>query len=352
LTFSESTPDHPYFRLTIGRIIPEAKNFKVFVFREDHGISYEAGQFITLVERPGDQEIRRSYSICTSPLGREPLAIGVRRMPNGYFSRKLFDEIKEGDSVYCTGAAGFFRLPEKISGGEKLVMFAAGSGITPVISLIRTVLLMNEETKIELIYSNHRQESTAFFHELRTLLKQYPDRLHIHFLFSVSSDLRRARLNPDLLSGFMERWKNEAGKLYFYVCGPESYMRMIIFHLREEGFPADRIKKEDFNPGNKKIAGKVPADQSTHEVILEWKNRVFRFPVQYPDTILRAASRSGLHLPYSCETGKCGSCAVKCLEGKVWLSNNEVLLEKELSEGLILTCTGYPQYGDLRLRLE
>jgi len=211
---------------------------------------------------------------------------------------------------------------------------------------------MNEETKIELIYSNHRQESTAFFHELRTLLKQYPDRLHIHFLFSVSSDLRKARLNPDLLSGFMERWKNEAGKLYFYVCGPESYMRMIIFHLREEGFPADRIKKEDFNPGNKKIAGKVPADQSTHEVILEWKNRVFRFPVQYPDTILRAASRSGLHLPYSCETGKCGSCAVKCLEGKVWLSNNEVLLEKELSEGLILTCTGYPQYGDLRLRLE
>jgi len=352
LALSETTPDHPYFRLTIGKIIQEAKNFKVFVFREGREIPYEAGQFITLVDRPGEQEIRRSYSVCTSPLRNEPLAIGVRRMPNGYFSRKLFDEMKEGDKLWCTGAAGFFRLPEKLSGREKLVLFAAGSGITPVISLIRTILLINEETRVELIYSNHHPESTAFFQELLALQKQHAGRLHIHFLFSVSPDLRKARLNPDLLSGFMMRWKGETLKLFFYVCGPESYMRMIIFHLREEGFPADSIKKEDFNPGNKKISGKAPADQSTHEVVLEWKDRVFRFPVQYPDTILRAASRAGLHLPYSCETGKCGSCAVKCVEGKVWISNNEVLLEKELAEGLILTCTGYPQYGDLRLRLE
>ncbi len=129
-------------------------------------------------------------------------------------------------------------------------------------------------------------------------------------------------------------------------------MRMIIFHLVEEGFNINQIKKEDFNPGNKKIRGRMPPDKNTHQVELNLNGVKYNFPVRYPDTILQAAKKIKLSLPYSCETGKCGSCAATCISGKVWISNNEVLTDKDLLQGLILTCTGHPQGGDVILKIE
>ncbi len=141
-------------------------------------------------------------------------------------------------------------------------------------------------------------------------------------------------------------------KTLFYTCGPESYMRMIIFHLVEEGFNLNQIKKEDFNPGNKKPTGRMPPDKNSYHVELDLKGSKFSFPVKYPDSILQSAKKIKLNLPYSCETGKCGSCAAICIKGKVWLSNNEVLTDLELARGFTLTCTGHPQEGDVILKIE
>jgi len=340
-----------YLPLIVEYMKEEARNFKTFTFREGHSIKYESGQFITFVDYSGKHEIRRSYSIISSPALNEPLAIAVKRIDNGFFSRKLVDHTRIGDQFFTTGAAGFFRLPENIRSFEHIYFFAAGSGIAPILSLIKTVLHDYPNIFVSLIYSNPSVESTAFYKLLKTLEFDYPQQLQVHFLFSSEADLRKARLNRELLLEFLTIKQFDRKKILFYTCGPENYMRMIIFLLIEEGFPPDNIKKEDFNPGNKKSAHRAPPDKNTYQVTLEINGVIFQFPVQYPDTILQAAKKLKFNLPYSCETGKCGSCAAICKSGNVWLSNNEVLTDKDLDKGLVLTCTGHPQLGDVILKI-
>jgi ferredoxin-NADP reductase len=340
-----------YESLTVEGIREVARNFKTFTFREGHSLKYESGQFITLVDNSGKQEIRRSYSIISSPSLNEPLSIAVKRIDNGFFSRKLVDYTRIGDQFFTTGAAGFFRIPENIKSYRYIYFFAAGSGIAPILSLIKTVLKDHKDIFVFLVYSNPSIESTAFYSLFKKLENDHPHQLQVHFLFSSEADLRKARLNRELLLEFLTINQFDRDKILFYTCGPENYMRMIIFLLLEEGFPVENIKKEDFNPGNKKIAHRSPPDKNTYQVTIELNGILFQFPVQYPDSILQAAKKLKLNLPYSCETGKCGSCAAVCKSGNVWLSNNEVLTDKDLEKGLVLTCTGHPQQGDVILKI-
>ncbi len=346
-----SNPNADYKQLIIEKITEETKNFKTFVFREGHDLEYQAGQFITLVGNNGFREIRRSYSITSSPYLQEPLCIAVKRIDNGFFSRNLVDRARVGDTLYTTGAAGFFRLPENIRSFTSIFFFAAGSGIAPIFSLLKTVIHLYPGITVYLIYSNKSVETTAFYKDLKNLELKYPDQLHIDFLYSSESDLRRARLNRELLVEFLTINRFDREKTLFYTCGPETYMRMIFFLLVEEGFNNDLIKKEDFNPGNKKLKPRMPPDKNNYNVQLELNGKTYHFPVKYPDSILQAAQKLKLNLPYSCETGKCGSCAALCTSGKVWLSNNEVLTDKDLAQGLTLTCTGHPQNGDVVLKI-
>ncbi len=348
---SESNPAFPYHVLTIAGIREEITGFKTIVFAEGHPLTYEPGQFLTLVDNQGPQEIRRSYSITSTPVLNEPLSIAVKRIDNGYFSRNLVDRARIGDRLLTTGVGGFFRLPENIKPFSTIFFFAAGSGIAPILSLIKTVLRLYPDISVFLIYSNRSVASAAFYNELNQMQRSFPDQLHIDFLFSSESDLRRARLNRDLLMEFLSINRYQREKTLFYTCGPEIYMRMIRFHLVEEGFPDENIKKEDFNPGNKKITDRMPPDKKDYPVQLQIRGERFDIPVHYPESILQAARKLKLNLPYSCETGKCGSCAAICISGKVWLSNNEVLTEKDLAGGLTLTCTGHPQSNDVILKI-
>ena len=351
VTNSLSDPDTGYHPLIIENIREETKDFKTFVFRAGHQLDYEPGQYITLVDNSGLREVRRSYSIISSPALKEPLSIAVKRIQNGFFSRKLVDRARPGDRLFTIGSGGFFRLPENIESFTSIFFFAAGSGIAPVLSLLKTVIHLHPGISVFLIYSNRSVETTAFYTELKDLEKKFPDRLQIDFLFSTEANLRRARLNRELLLEFLAINHFDRQKTLFYTCGPEIYMRMIIFLLLEEGFPKENIKKEDFNPGNKKRVQRVPPDKKTYHVQLDLHGTLFNFPVPFPYSILQAAKKLRLNLPYSCETGKCGSCAALCISVKVWLSNNEVLTDKDLEQGLTLTCTGHPQQGDVVLKI-
>ncbi|MER3465017.1 MAG: hypothetical protein C4329_11995, partial [Chitinophagaceae bacterium] len=134
-------PSIIYKKVRIKSIAEEVKGFKTFVFEEGHGIQYKAGQYLTLVQQHGDEEIRRSYSIISSPAVNELLAIGVKRIENGFFSRQLIDHASVGDELITTGAGGFFVLPDDIKNYQTLFFFAAGSGVTPIYSLIKEALL-------------------------------------------------------------------------------------------------------------------------------------------------------------------------------------------------------------------
>ena len=337
--------------LTIEKIREEAKDFKTFFFFNGHGLQYQSGQFITLIDHIGLQEIRRSYSIISSPELREPLAIGVKRMANGFFSRNLIDKAKPGDQLVTSGVTGLFRLPDNMHAYNRFFFFAAGSGITPIYSLLKTLLVAYPHKKVVLTYSSPSATAAPYYEELRKLEHQHPQQLRIYFAFSSNANLRRARLNREFLLELLRDNQANYTESFFFTCGPESYMRLVIFTLLEEGFPQEHIKKEDFNSGNKKLSPRLPPHKGNHHIQIKLGDQYFEFTVQYPETILQAAKRMKINLPYSCETGKCGACTAKCSSGKIWLSNNEVLTEEDLQKGLVLTCTGYPQSDDLILEI-
>ncbi len=327
------------------------KDFRLFELKPLNGeeISYQAGQYITFTEHTGQQEVRRSYSMTSSPLLNEPMTIGVKRLENGSFSRLLF-RLKKGNVLTSTGTGGFFSLPEKVPVRQQFFFLAAGAGITPVFSIIKTACVSYPNISIVLIYSNHSPRQTAFLKELKSL-EENNSNLKITFLFSDNPDLNRARLNTEFLFRLLNEYHADIPNALFYLCGPEAYMRMCLFTLREAGIADERIRKENFIVRKKEITYNKPPDERPHEVIINVNGKMTALVVQYPLSILETAKRSGLSLPYSCESGICGNCVARCISGAVWMANNEVLTDMDLKEKLVLTCTGYPVYGDVFLKI-
>ena len=341
-----------YKTIRIKNITESIKDFKTFSFADENKIKYKAGQYITLVRHAYNEEIRRSYSITSSPVLSEPLSIGVKRVENGFFSRLLVDTAKANDELITIGAGGLFVLPDDIENYKQIFFFAAGSGIAPIYSLIKTVLHAHKNIDVVLIYSNAAIEKTIFLNELKELEKKISNRFHIKFLFSNIIELAKARLHRDLLIEFLNEFSLTANtNTLFYICGPEAYMRLCTYTLQANDVPKNNIKREDFVINAVRKRDALPPDKNTHEVKISFNQHHFQFAVNYPDSILQAAKKANIILPYSCEAGRCGSCVAKCLKGNVWHSYNEVLTEKDLKQQLILTCVGHPVHGDVELKI-
>ena len=334
-----------YNKLLITRITQETKDVKLFYF-EKSKVPFRAGQYLTFAREHHRGEIRRSYSIASSPILDEPLSIGIRRIVNGNFSRMMFDNAQVGDELFTLGAGGLFTLPDDLYLYNQIFFFAAGTGIIPIYSLIKTLLYSNTEIHVVLVYSNSSVTTTLFYESLYHLKKKFPAQFVLEFLFSNAMDLTKAHLHSDLITTYLRQYKRKPleDSLY-YICGPESYMRMCIFTLHGLFIPHINIKKEIFHT-TRPVSRPEPPDKAAHHVAILKNGEEYHIEVRYPTTILQAAKNKGIILPYSCEVGKCGNCMATCIQGNVWMSNNEVLTEKELSKGLILTCTGFPIHLD------
>jgi ring-1,2-phenylacetyl-CoA epoxidase subunit PaaE len=341
-----------YQTLCVREVKEEVNGFKTIMFEDGHGIRYQAGQYLTLVRFEGLTETRRSYSITSSPDLQEPLSIGVKRVENGAFSRFLVDVIQPGDSIKTTGAGGFFLLPDEADAVQQLFFFAAGSGITPAFSLIKTALYSRPALSIVLVYSNASPAKAIFLPQLQSLQEQFGARFKLEPLFSNNADLYRARLHRDLIFSFRQQYVDAAEKkTLYYICGPENYMRLCTATLLESGVPAATIRKENFQVGSEAKRDTTSPDKNTYTVIIRTLGKEFSFPVPFTKSILKAAKEYGHSLPYSCEAGRCGNCVAKCVDGAVWHSYNEVLTQKELNLGLVLTCVGHPVNGNVILEI-
>lgn len=343
-----------YRKLRISSIQWPTDDCKTFFLQpvDQAPLNYQAGQFLTFVfSKPAGEE-RRSYSISSAPLLNEPLSITVKRLENGEYSRKLVDYGAVGDELTCTGAAGFFILPGNLSLYRQFFFMAAGTGITPVLPLIKTLLFQHPHTRVVLIYSNRSPAAALFYDELQQLLKQFRGRLVIEFLFSSAVNLARARLGKGLLAELLlQHHAAPLAQALFYTCGPFDYMRMVNIVLLENRVQQQQIKKEVFSTPALPAAA-TPPDMQPHLVVIQLQGQRWQFETRYPQTILEAAKNAGIQMPYSCSAGRCGSCAATCVQGKVWMSYNEVLMEDEIAKGRVLTCTGYPAGGDIELHYE
>lgn len=347
--------DSLYRPLRVLAVRPETADTRTLLLAPADGqpLAYRAGQYLTLVQHEHGQEVRRSYSLSSSPALREPLAITVKRIANGLFSRRLVDRTRPDDLLLTSGAAGLFTLPDELTGIGQVWLLAAGSGITPVYALLKTLLVTHPDVPVVLVYSNHSPATTIFRDELRELAARHPQRLRIEWLYSNAPDLARAHLHKELLEELVRQYAPvpPAG-LLAYVCGPLNYMRMCRYALRELQVPADHIRQENFVTEPAYVPPLLPPDTEPHAVTVRWAGRQYAFEARHPDTILQAARRHDLRLPYSCEAGRCGNCVARCTQGRVWMSYNEVLTERDLARGLVLTCTGYPVGGPVQLEIE
>jgi len=341
----------PHQRLVITAIREEAPQVKTFFLEAEdrQDIPYQSGQFLTFLFHRLGKEERRSYSMSSSSLPGDPLAITVKRVANGAHSRWLIDAARVGDVLRTTGASGLFTLPADIQRYKQIFLFGAGIGITPLYALLKTILKEHEGIQVVLVYSNRSTADTVFYNELNNLQETYGLRLQIEWLFSQSKHLLRARLGKWLFPVLFRQYLQAApGEVLCYICGPTAYRWMTALSLEEAGIPSENIRKEAFI-NDRPAMVVLPPDRQQHTVTIRFKEHTYTLPVQYPDTILSAAKKAQIPLPYSCEAGRCATCIAHCTNGNVWMSYNEVLTEADLAKGLVLTCTGYPIGGNVTL---
>lgn len=304
--------------------------------------AYAAGQHLTLLLQPGRNEIRRSYSLCSLPTDPYP-AIAITRVANGEASRWLHEKLEVGQWLDSLAPSGRFLL----EAAPELVFLAAGSGITPIFPLIRQALLTTN-SHLQLYYAEKTPDTTLFYPELLDLQAQYPKRFTLHWHFSQVVNRQThfsGRLNQYVLEKAFAQQPNKQN-FRFYACGPHSFLRLVRLSLQFMGFADGQIKRENFASEGIPLAGQTP-EQAEMEVAVQIGGKQFRQSNRL--TVLQGAKKAGIHLPYSCENGQCGTCTLRLQTGEVTHRLNEVLTDKELAEGYFLSCTAFPKSPEITI---
>lgn len=350
-----------YVNLTVKNIVRETKDAICIVFGHPEGreISYKSGQFLSLIATVQGKEVRRSYSLCSSPVVDEDLAVLVKRVDDGVLSNHLLDNLKTGDTIRALEPMGHFTTDYQKERKRHLIMFAGGSGITPMMSHIKSTLSLEPDSVVSLIYCNRTLESVIFMDELTRREVQYEGRLHvIHVLDEAPMNWQglSGLLNHDMLKKLFERIPNWGIEMTTYLmCGPEGMMKNVETLLEASHIPKEKIYKESFvTPTIDKEQKKETApsvEKKAHEVTVRYDGQEHKFVVQPNRTILETALDKGIDLPYSCQSGLCTACRGKAISGKVKLDEEEGLSQSERDEGYVLTCVGHPMTDDVVIEI-
>jgi ferredoxin-NADP reductase len=314
--------------------LPDTATF-YFVETVGHKIHYKAGQFITLIFNHHGEEIRRSYSLSSSP-DDDRLAITVKRITNGEISRFLLTKVSVGDMLIAVKPAGIFTIEDHYTERD-IIYFAAGSGITPVFSQLKYILNRPGKSRLHLIYSCRDKASVIFYNELTELANTYAGRLNIIYLLSDKANR--------LTNLVVERFVNEQivfarTKAAFYLCGPFVYMRMIRLTLLYMGIGLKQIHKENFVLETVPVTGSL-INYPPQNIRINFNNELHDVVEGENQSILQAALQNKINLPYSCRSGICSACVAFCKSGRVEMAKNEVLTDEDIAKGWILTCTGH-----------
>lgn len=313
---------------------------------------FTQGQYLTLKTSINNQEVRRSYSICTSPLEGE-LRVAIKKVEQGVFSTYANETLKAGDSLEVMTPMGkfFTRVDPKQS--KNYVLFAAGSGITPIISIVKTVLETEPNSQVTLFYGNKNSDSIIFREELEGLKNTYLTR------FSLYHVLSRENLGVELFKGRIESEK--CNKLLHsfvlpgtideaFMCGPVDMINAVRAELEQVGVAKENIHFELFtSAGSKSNLGSTqkqnnPTTNVAAEVTIVLDGDRFTFDMQDAnDNILDAALKAGADLPYACKGGVCCTCRARVLEGEVDMEVNYALEPHEVEQGFVLTCQSHPK---------
>lgn len=305
--------------------------------------AFNAGQYITLKTNINGEEVRRDYSICSSK-GSGELTVGVKAVEGGTFSVYANKELNAGDTIEVAEPNGRFVFEANEAKTRTIAAFAAGSGITPILSIAKTLLEEEPFSNFILVYGNKTVDDTMFFNDLMALKKTYGNRLHIHFIYSQSreEDALFGRIEKSTVNLIVKNKYKEVTIEKYYLCGPEQMIHTVKDVLVENNIKEKNILFELFMAPVAVEASnlEVPSGHTKIKVLVDDED--FEFEMSKEQSILEATLKQDIDAPYSCQGGICSSCIARITEGEVSMRQNNILTDNEVAEGLVLTCQAHP----------
>jgi ring-1,2-phenylacetyl-CoA epoxidase subunit PaaE len=335
-----------FLKLIIKEVKRETKDAVSILFNvpEELKPDYQfiAGQYINLKLTLDNQEIRRAYSICSAPDSGD-LRIAVKAVKNGVFSQFANTKLKAGDVLEVGQPEGKFTFEPDPERQKNYAAFVAGSGITPVLSIIKSVLKSEPKSSFVLVYGNKTPEETIFHQELHDLQLQYVGRLFVHYVFSQAKaeNALFGRIDKSAVNFVLNNKHKELQFDKFYLCGPEEMINTVSGILKEKNVKDSAIKFELFTSSSQENEIKTSLEGHTKITVLVDDDE-FTFEMSQKQTILDAALKQGIDAPYSCQGGICSSCLCRITQGSAEMTKNSILTDKEIADGLVLSCQAHP----------
>lgn len=311
------------------------------------------GQYVTLKLTVNGEELRRSYSICSSPLDVDHFRIAVKRVPNGRASTQLVEKLRAGMRVEVMTPMGNFTTALDPAQARHFVAFAAGSGITPILSILNTVLRTEPRSRFTLFYGNTDQDRIIFRKRLEELKSAHGDRLSVFHILTKGMDedaLFNGRITKDKAITLLKRFVSDGLDKEFFICGPEQMMVNVSEALEGSGVDKKHIHIELFTTPVTSDAKRPPeaagpgafTGTAQVKVILDGREHLLQVPAK-GDALLDVALDAGLDVPFACKGAVCCTCKARVLEGQVEMAMNYALTDEEVADGYVLTCQTHPR---------
>ena len=348
-----------FFPLTVTDIRKETNDSVVVTLAppEDAAESFEftQGQYLTFRRKFENEELRRSYSIC-SGVGERDLRVGIKKVDDGWFSSWANDELSVGETIDAMAPMGNFHSPIDPSSAKKYIGFAGGSGITPFMSIIKTILAREPGSTFTLLYGNRSARDVMFREELEDLKNTYMGRLSILHILETESDidLFSGRMDRDKCDALFKSWVDVSDTDVAFICGPEPMMLAVADRLKAHGVAEQNIKYELFASSprgsgakpKKGAAMSADAAQCELTISIDGVRRNLKIP-KNGQSVLDAALEAQIDAPFACKAGVCSTCRAKIVEGEAVMEVNYALEDYEVEAGYVLTCQCYPQSDTL-----
>jgi ring-1,2-phenylacetyl-CoA epoxidase subunit PaaE len=320
---------------------------------------YKHGQYLTIKIDLNGESQRRAYSICTSPLEDKPITITVKKQEEGYVSAYLADKVNIGDFLDVIPPLGHFTIELNESNERNFVLFAGGSGVTPLMSILKTALIKEPKTIVHLVYANKTKDDIIFSNELNELKNKYNDRFNAtHILTREENwDGLKNHLTIDGVKTLVKELLNDnLENSEYFMCGPSTMMKNVQEGLAELGINKSNIHKESFtapkeeNETNEE--NEMRPELTVRTIKLKLYGEIHEIQVQPDENITVAAMRKALDPPFSCQIGACSTCRSKVVSGRVMMDENEALTENEIKNGYVLACQAHPLSDDVYIDMD
>ena len=348
-----------FIPLTIKSIQPQTEQAICIAFdlapEQLDTFQYQPGQHLTIRHLTDDGELRRCYSICSDT--QEDMSIAIKKIDQGQFSTWANAHLKAGDVLEVMPPQGVFFQKAAKAGGQNYLGFAAGSGITPILSIVKSVLNRQADATFTLVYGNRSWKQTMFSEQIMDLKDRFKERLQLVNIFSrelTDSAIFNGRIDADKLQQLFQANLISAEADHCFACGPEEMMTAVETVLPTWGIQRSKIHTERFNTGTAPKATAQQMESRSEErvnIVLDGRELIVEVSKQ-DDSILDAALRAGADLPYACKGGVCATCKCKVLEGQVEMAVNYSLEEDEIQKGYVLSCQARPTTANVRLSFD